>query len=140
MQPFEEYYEQQLKWQKKANTPRAKSAINDRPDSFRINENVYIDYDRKKFDSKYNPRRDLRIYKIKSVNTLERPFIYTLKDISPQQRPILGGFYGQELLSANLDNLEVEKILATKKTTDGRTLVKCRYRGYSPSFDRWVEK
>ena len=64
----------------------------------------------------------------------------SLKDISPKQRPILGGFYGRELLSADLDDLEVEKILATKKLEDGRTLVKCRYKGYSPSFDRWVEK
>ena len=140
LQPFEEYYEQQLKWQKKAHTLRPKSAINDAINNFRINENVYIDYDSKKFASKYNPRRNLRIYKIKSVNTLQRPFIYTLKDISPKQRPILGGFYGRELLSADLDDLEVEKILATKKLEDGRTLVKCRYKGYSPSFDRWVEK
>ena len=80
------------------------------------------------------------IYEICEVNTLQRPFLYKLRDVHTEKEAY-GYYYGRELARADLStDLEVEHILKSKTLKNGKTLIYCKFKGYDPSFNRWIER
>ena len=143
LQPFEVFYKEQLKLRKKANTPDAKEKkpnFNEGKDQFKKGSLVYIDYvDDYQVSRKYNVKRG-PIYEISEVNTLQRPFLYKLKDIHTEKEAY-GWYYGRELARADLStDLEVEEVLKRKHLKNGKTLIYCKFKHHDSSFNRWIEE
>ena len=62
---------------------------------------------------KYNIKQG-SIFEISEVNTIQRPFLYKLKDVHTDKEA-LGWYYGRELARADLStDLEVERVLKEK--------------------------
>ena len=89
---------------------------------------------------KYKVKRG-PIYEISEVNTLQKPYLYKLRDIHTEKETY-GWYYGRELCHADLstDDLEVEEVLKTKKLKSGKTLIYCKFKGHDSSFNRWIER
>ena len=100
---FEDFYTEQLKLRKKMNTPDTskKPNFSENPNSYKVEDLVYVDYESKDVGRKaYNVRRG-KIYKVAYVNTFASPFLYRLKDVK-SRKPLPGWFYGAELSRADL--------------------------------------
>ena len=141
LQPFEVFYKEQLKLRKKANTPdKKKPNFNEGKDQFRKGDLVYIDYvDDYQVSRKYHVKRG-PIYEVCDVNTLQRPFLYKLRDVY-SEKEAYGYYYGRELARADLStDLKVEEILKTKTLKNGKSLIYCNFKGLDSSFNRWIEK
>ena len=143
LQPFEVFYKEQLKLRKKANTPDKKADkpnFNEGSDQFKKGSLVYIDYvDDYQVSRKYNVKRG-PIYEICEVNTLQRPFLYKLRDVHTEKEAY-GYYYGRELARADLStDLKVEEVLKTKRLKNGKTLIYCKFKGLDSSFNHWIEK
>ena len=143
LQPFDVFYREQLKLRRKANTPDREEDLpnfNEEKDSFKKGSLVYVDYsDDSHVGGKYNVKRG-PIYEVSEVNTLERPFLYRLRD-PHSKKEAYGWYYGRELVRADLSTgLKVERVLKTKKLKNGQELIYCKFEGYDSSFNRWMEK
>ena len=143
LQPFDVFYREQLKLRRKANTPDREEDLpnfNEEKDSFKKGSLVYVDYsDDSHVGGKYNVKRG-PIYEVSEVNTLERPFLYRLRD-PHSKKEAYGWYYGRELVRADLSTgLKVERVLKTKKLKNGQELIYCKFKGYDSSFNRWMEK
>ena len=141
LQPFDVFYKEQLKLRKRANTPEKKKPnFNEGKDQFKKGSLVYIDYvDDYQVSRKYNVKRG-PIYEISEVNSLQRPFLYKLRDVHTEKEAY-GYYYGRELARADLStDLEVEHILKSKTLKNGKTLIYCKFKGHDPSFNRWIER
>ena len=129
--------------QRKANTPRKSSSkpnFDEKPDGFKKSDLVYIDFDPPRAGrSAYNVQRG-PIHIISRVNVQASPYLYKLKSITTGLE-LHGWFYGRELASADLSDLEIEKVLKEKTTrNDKRKLIYAKYKGLDSSFNRWTEK
>lgn len=130
IQPFDVFLTEQLKLQKKVNTedPVGKKNMKEGPKDFRVNQTVYIDFESDgKLGRRYGIQRG-KIYRVHRVETSSDPWLYQLKDL--HNRIIDGFFYGSELAHADLDDLEVDKVIRKKKTADGRMLALVSFKGY----------
>lgn len=132
VEPFESFLAEQLRLQKEVNKPDPKARENnlERDGAFKINDEVYIDFNYWKMSGRYQPRRFARqIFRIHRIDTRQSPYLYQLKTLKDE---VLGGYwYAKELTRADLDtSLEVEKIIKTRKTPNGKTLALVSYKGY----------
>ena len=97
LQPFEVLYKEQLKLRQQANTPdppNKRPNFNEGKDQFKKGSLVYIDFvDDYQVSRKYNIKRG-PIFEISEVNTLQRPFLYKLKDVYTDKEA-LGWYYGR---------------------------------------------
>ena len=142
LQRFEDFYEETLNLHRRANTPRKSSSkpnYSEKPDSFKKSDLVYIDFEppragRSAYNVQHGP-----IHIISRVNVQASPFLYKLKNISTG-RELHGWFYGRELASAELSDLEIERVEKQKTTKDKRKLIYVKYKGLDSSFNRWIEK
>ena len=128
---------------KKANTPdkpSEKRNFNERKDEFKKGSLVYIDYnDDYQIGRKYNVKRG-PIYEISEVNTVQRPFLYKLRD-PYSKKEAYGWYYGRELARADLTtDLKIEEVLRTKQLKNGKTLIYVKFKNHDSSFNRWIEK
>ena len=143
IESFEQFFKEQMKLRKKANTPDNKEDgpnFNEQKNKFKVGSLVYIDYsDDYQVSQKYNVKHGA-IYEISEVNTFQRPFIYKLKDVHTE-KPIHGWYYGRELSRANLTtNLKVEEVLKRKRLKNGKTVIYCKFKGLDSSFNRWLKE
>ena len=143
LQPFEVFYKEQLKLRQQANTPdppHKRPNFNEGKDQFKKGSLVYIDFvDDYQVSRKYNIKRG-PIFEISEVNTLQRPFLYKLKDVYTDKEA-LGWYYGRELARADLStDLEVERVLKEKTLQNGKTLIYCKFKDHDESFNRWIQK
>ena len=130
LKPFDDFYSEQLKLQKRVNSPNPKADrdMDESETAYRVNDLVFLDFQYKnEFRKAYRIRRG-NLYRIARVDTTKRPFLFTLKDL--QNKEILGKFYAAELARANLDSLEVEKVIRRKRGPDGKKLAFVSFRGY----------
>ena len=144
LEPFADYVHEVLDRQTKANTPRppdAKRIYDERRDSFKKNDLVYIDFDKSKAGGQYKTAQRGRLLRVERVNTLQRPYVYKLRD--HQNNPLHGWYYGNELARGDLSDLTVDgPPLKTKWSTDKprRKLIYVKFKGYDDSFNRWIEE
>ena len=141
LEPFEKFYKEQLKLRKKANTPdNKKPNFKEGPNDFKKGSLVYIDFlDDYQVSRKYNVKRG-PIYEIAEVNTLQKPFLYKLRDMHTEKETY-GWYYGRELCRADLStDLEVEEVLKIKTLNNGKVLIYCKFKGHDSSFNRWIER
>ena len=80
-----------------------------------------IDYDSNyRIDkSTYNRKRGQRIFRVARVITID-PKLFTYKLKTLKNEPVLGTFYGKELVRSNLKDLKVDKVLKTRKLRNGK--------------------
>ena len=64
----------------------------------------------------------MSIYEISEVNTIQRPFLYKLRN-AHTKKEAYGWYYGRELCRADLStNLKVEEFLMTRVLKNGKTI------------------
>ena len=141
--PLRSFTKNSWNWEKKANTPdkpSEKPNFDERKDDFKKGSLVYIDYiDDYQIGRKYNIKRG-PIYEIAEGNTIQRPFLYKLRD-PHSKREAYGGYYGRELARADLTtDLKVEEVLKTKTLKNGKNLIYVKFKNHDDSFNRWIEK
>ena len=70
--PFDKWYTAELRRQKKANTPdvKARNNMDERPDNYRLNDEVWIDYDTQAVGRSYHQKAG-RVYYISKIDTRE---------------------------------------------------------------------
>ena len=79
----------------------------------------------------------------KVVGRLPRsPPVYRIQDLNSE--PITGIFYKEQLQKVGKDLnssvFKIEKILRKRRRPDGTLEKLVRWKGYSPSFDSWVQE
>ena len=131
-----------MDWRQKANTPRTEDDADHfrhAVDNLRKGDLVYLDYKKRNVGGRYGRQRG-PIYRIHNVQTAAKPFIYKLQNIT-NRKLVHGWFYGAELLRSDLvSGLEIEKVLRTKKSPDGKSsLIYVKFKDHDASFNRWIE-
>ena len=143
LQPFESFYHEALTREKAANTPRTKNQpknIAEHENEYKKNDLVYVDAVEPKVGGRYHVRRRAT-YRIHSVNTVQKPYLYRLQDI--ESKKLLNGFYyGRELLAADLvENLQVDHVLKRRRRKkDGKSIINVKFKGHDDTFNRWQEE
>ena len=108
--------------------------------SFKVNHTVRIpnlERTQNIFFKSFYPSNTFEIFKIASIDTRREPYLYKLKDISPNQNKIFGSFYGNELTRTNLKSTYPIKILK-KQIFNGVTYVYVTYVGWPSHFNEWL--
>ena len=103
---------------------------------YMIGDYVRISKVKKTFEKGYTTRWSKEVFKIISIDTNQRPFVYELDDL--QGENVKGNFYEEELQKINLkDFAVVEKVLKTKKVK-GVKMYLVKYDGYDDKFNEWI--
>ena len=136
LKPFTDFYTEQIRLLNKMSRPRKKGNRDFR--TYHVNDLIMLDSFAPAIASKYNIRRTGQpMYRVARVLTFTKPWIYQIKDLRNVVKP--GWYYAAEFEPADFSHLKVEKILSRKKTPGGKKMIKVRFLGYPPPFDRWVE-
>lgn len=100
-------------------------------------DHVRISKARGAFERGYTPNWSKEIFRVKSVETGERPLVYRIEDLNNEE--IHGTFYEKELQKVRLpDTFKVEEILRWRgRGRQRQALVK--WQGYPESFNSWVK-
>jgi hypothetical protein len=110
---------------------------NDKP-KYKVGDYVRISKFKKTFEKGYTARWSKEVFKVKSIDTLQHPYMYELEDL--QGEDIKGKFYEEELQSTALQDFAVvEKILETK-TVKRKKMYLVKYDGYDNKFNEWLTK
>jgi hypothetical protein len=105
---------------------------------YKVGDYVRISKVKKTFEKGYTSRWSKEVYKIKSIDTSQRPYTYELEDL--KNETIKGNFYTEELQKTDLkDFAVVEKVLKTKKV-NGVKMYFVQYDGYGPEFNEWLNE
>ena len=89
-----------------------------------------------KVGGRYHVRR-CAIYRIYSVSTVQKPYLYRLQDIETK-KVVSGWYYGRELARADLSDLEIERVLR-KKTVNKKKFMYVKFKDLDDSYNRWIE-
>lgn len=105
---------------------------------YNVGDRVRIAMQKRPFKKGYVGDWSLEIFKIKSrLPTV--PVTYELVDLADEN--IKGRFYNQELqkvLKSEDEHFDIDRILKTKKRSDGRVEYLVSWKGYPSKFNSWV--
>ncbi len=142
LEPFEKFYAEQLKLQKRVSKPNPKAVENMSSSykTFRINDLVFVDftYNYNLLRPSYRIQRG-NMFRIARIDTRSTPWIFKLKSLADGDE-IPGWFYGKELSRASLTDLQVEKVLKTKITKKGVKEMLVTFKGYGDDYNKWISE
>ena len=110
----------------------ADKEINNEDPKFKVGDRVRISKYKNIFAKGYMPNWSEKVFIIKKVkNTV--PWTYVINDLNGEE--ITGTFYEEELLKTNQEEFRIEKVIRRK----GDKLY-VKWKGYSNSFNSWIDK
>ena len=123
---------------KNASPPRPKKPKNKQPFKFKEGDRVKLLAEKKPFDREYDEKYTAEVFTITDRRISDSIPTYTIKD--EQNDPIIGWFYGKELLKVNVPEDKAYKIetVLRKRKRNGQNEIFVKFRGYPKKFNAWV--
>lgn len=105
----------------------------------KVNDIVRLSKRRGAFERGYTPNWTRELFRVTSVSDGTFPTVYEVSDLANEI--VRGTFYRQELqLVKEPEEYRVEKVLRTRKRSDGSRQFLVRWLGYPDSFNSWIDE
>jgi len=105
---------------------------------FNVGDYVRISKFKKTFEKGYTARWSKEVFKIASVDTSQKPYLYELEDLLGEE--IEGKFYSEELQKTDLKDFAIIEKIIEKKKVKGKWKYLVKWDGYSDKFNAWIDE
>lgn len=112
--------------------------IKSKPVKFKIGDEVRVAKQKGKFSRGYNETSNQEIFRVYKITTKLKIPMYILETYDGKEI-INGSFYDFELTKVTGDVFRIEKIIKTKKNSNGKTQHYVKWKGFNDTYNSWID-